>query len=667
MRWFKQQDKIDKNGLSGPFTKVISVSSHQLQNIGEDLSFSGSPARLVIALISPHLPFEQTIKKIQSSLSGVQQVIGIMTAGELSSCGNALYHNAGSSWDNIVLQAYSPDLFSDVEVRSIPLHCEDLQRGSPQYSDQDRIEKIKSEITRVSVPFDINYENTVALTFFDGLSASESFFVQALYNSGQFPCYFVGGSAGGKLDFKSALVYDGNQIAKNKVVVAFVKLSENIKYGLFKSHNFKPTSKSFIVAEANAASRTVTSIIDPDTYQVRGFIDSLCEHLNCSRENLQSSLAQHTFAVNVDGDFNIRSIAAVDLENDCCSFFCDLNFGDRIYLMQATDIVSSTNANLDTFMQRKPSKPVAVLANDCILRRLNNGSSLSRMKLFDDTPVAGFSTFGEFLGVHMNETITAVMFFHVNAGENFYDEYANRYPYYSRQFSEHYLRSKLNSMKYVNKIQSRLIQNLGEYRNLLNIMVESFNHLSGFAKNSVDILNDIQGQFSKFSADIEQSGDERKVLSVRVEELRSNSEEVLTILKVISGISEQTNLLALNAAIEAARAGDAGRGFAVVADEVRQLSHSTQDSLNKTGDTINTVTSSIQSIHTAISNNEKFLNAIYEGSQVLQGNLKDLVCESIDANHKVKESINHIAKVSADISALDEQISAIERLSLSAE
>lgn len=129
-----------------------------------------------------------------------------------------------------------------------------------------------------------------------------------------------------------------------------------------------------------------------------------------------------------------------------------------------------------------------------------------------------------------------------------------------------------------------------------------------------------------------------------IQELSRYSDNIESILTVITGIAEQTNLLALNAAIEAARAGESGRGFAVVADEVRALAARTQQSTEETHNMI-----------LQLQNGVKKAEQIILTSRDKASATQNIAIEANETLHSVHQHIVQIHEVTLHIATAAEQ------------
>ncbi|MBC7960801.1 MAG: methyl-accepting chemotaxis protein, partial [Vallitaleaceae bacterium] len=96
--------------------------------------------------------------------------------------------------------------------------------------------------------------------------------------------------------------------------------------------------------------------------------------------------------------------------------------------------------------------------------------------------------------------------------------------------------------------------------------------------------------------------------------LGQRSQEIRSIVDVISSVSEQTNLLALNAAIESARAGELGKGFAVVAGEIRKLAEQSKEATLKIEKLVSEV---LEGTQKAVTSMEKASETVHEGLAVM--------------------------------------------------
>jgi hypothetical protein len=542
---------------------------------------SGTPA-LALGFISPHLDFHQTTRLLKSKLPAETHLITVSTAGELSwdaaNRNQPLYCTADGAWSSVVIELFSPALIAQVSVHTVPLFSADIRAGKSERSPDARVDLIRHELARIKPAFPIDPAQTLALTFIDGLSASESFLMEAVHSDGRFPCHFVGGSSGGKLDFKATWLFDGTGVVDNAAVIVFLRMAPGKRFGIFKTHNLRKTSKSFLVSHADPIQRTVSQVVETDELSPTNVVTALTRHFRCEPRVLAERMQGYCLGIEIDGEIFARSLAAVDPVKGTAKFYCDVAAGDRLHVLEPVDFVDRTNTDFAAFLDGKPA-PLGIILNDCILRRLGNAPSLGKLRTFAGIPAAGFSTFGELLGININQTLCAVAFFDVPPGTAFRDDYSDNFATHYARFKSYFPQRRLALAEFQMRARQRLID---VFRKELQASHEFANRMDGLIERVSALASNVKDAHERLQHELQANIDHKSVQSGLVsdfDQISNVAQSIESILGMIRGIAEQTNLLSLNATIEAARAGSAGRGFAVVAEEIRKLSNDTRQAI----------------------------------------------------------------------------------------
>lgn len=251
---------------------------------------------------------------------------------------------------------------------------------------------------------DTRHAATVAICMIDGLSYAEEAVTSAVFwGLGDIP--LIGGSAGDRLEFAETRVIANGSAHTDRAVIAL--MSTDIPFEVFKSDNFVPVDRKFVVTSSDPDRRIVRELdAAPAASEYAAAIGKSLDEMSAP------GFASHPLVLKVGGEHYCRAIRGIT-EDGGLSFACAIDDGVVLMLAEARGMVESTRVTFER-LEDKLGGIDFVLGFDCAYRRIDaeNRQVIRRMsELYRKYNVVGFGTYGEqFQSMHLNQTMTGIAF-----------------------------------------------------------------------------------------------------------------------------------------------------------------------------------------------------------------------------------------------------------------
>lgn len=348
------------------------------------------PFALVILFVSPLADIATLAPRTTRAFRGAP-VMGCTTAGEISPDGYA---------EGEIVAVGLPARHFAVDLLPVP----DLQHLAPQAliaalgRSRQRLMRMRPE-----------WGHEFAFLLVDGLSTREDALTSALA-AGLGPVPLFGGSAGDGIRFAETFVLHDGAALQNAAVLAFVRTECPVR--VFNLDHLRPTDTRMVVTEADPAQRIVRRInAEPAAQEYARILGKDPGQLTTF------TFAAHPVVVRVGGKHHVRAIQQMAPNGDLV-FFSAIDEGLVLTLAEPMDMVAHLSAELGHL--HRPAPPEAILACDCILRRMEAEEKQMTgavSALLRRHGVVGFSTYGEQLnGMHVNQTMTGVAIYRPGHG-----------------------------------------------------------------------------------------------------------------------------------------------------------------------------------------------------------------------------------------------------------